>query len=247
MPWYFRYFPQFKFDKAGEGSGGGGGGGGSGGSSQGGQGGQGSQGGEGGQGGGAPDYKSMYEGLAKKFEDFEKKFTTPPDNKDLSEKLKQQRLEEDKKNGDVKKLEAALRFEMQAADWLKTNEKLLPKGIAGILELASKESYDSPVEKDASIKAGIIKEFFSVQENVDLLTASQKAGLEEFLKLTKNAKQERAQSIYDSIFEPTFENLKRMEKAKQVNQGIRDEKNYESEYKKRLIEGSRKQYLGDKK
>jgi hypothetical protein len=191
------------------------------------------------------ELKATNEALMKRLEALEEK-SPKPDDSDLSDKLKKQKDDTEKKTGDSKKLESALRFSLGAKQWVEDNQALLPKGVASIFDLADAETYDSAIEKDASIKSAIIKEFFSVQDNVDLLTGSQKALLEDFLKLTKNAKQERSQNLYDSVFEPTFEMLKKLEKAKQVSGG-RTQNKGEDAYKQRLIDHSRRQYLGEKK
>lgn len=171
----------------------------------------------------------------------------PEDDDDLYTKNKKNQQDKDSSRDNEKSVESAIRFNLQAKDWLKENDSLLPKDIGGIFEAADKESYDSPVEKDRSIKSGIIQSFFSVQDNLDLLTASQKNQVEDWIKLTKNGKEEKAQHLYDSIFEPTFSMLKRIEKTKKLNQaGGRDSSDVEDDYKKRLIEGSQKHYMGEK-
>lgn len=165
-----------------------------------------------------------------------------PDEKDLNDKAKDLRSKEEKTQNDTKALEAALRFSLSSADWLKTNAALLPKDIADIFKAAEKENFETPIEKDAALKAGIIQSFFGVQSNLDLLTPGLKNELEEFLKLTKTGKQERAQEIYNSVFEPAFEMLRRVKKAEALSKGFGDPSDSESSYKKRLMEHSQKHY-----
>ena len=172
--------------------------------------------------------------------------TPPADDPDLLDKARKESAEKDKKNNDAKALEAALRFSMGSKDWLKTNQALLPKDIEGIFSAADKETYDSAIEKDAALKAGIVQSFFSVQANLDLLTTSQKSAIEDFLKLTKNGKQEKAQTVFDTYFEPTFEMLKRLEKAKQLNNGTKNQTDGEKALADRMMKLSKKHYLGEK-
>jgi len=166
------------------------------------------------------------------------------DDNDLNEKARLEREAKDKKTNDSKALESALRFSMGAEQWLKTNQGLLPKDVADIFEAANKETYDSAVEKDSAIKAGIIKSFFTVQSNLDLLTPAIKNQLEDYLKLTNTGRQEKARQIYDTIFEPAFEMLKRVKRAEALQKGHGD--GSDDSYKSRLIQGSRKHYLGEK-
>lgn len=161
---------------------------------------------------------------------------------DLVAKAKKQREADDKQSVDAKTLEAAIRFSVGADSWIKTNKSLLPKETEDIFKAAEKENFSSPVEKDAAIKSGIIQSFFNVQSNLDLLTPALKNQLDDYLKLTKTGKQEAAQKIYDAIFEPTFEMLKRIKKteALQKGHGTGDD----DSYKKRMMDLSKKHYLG---
>lgn len=196
----------------------------------------------------APDPRDqVIADLTKRLEAIEKsKPAPPPADDDLNEKARKQREADDKKAGDSKQLEAALKFSLTAPEFLKVNASLLPKDVADIFKAAEKEKYDSAIEKDAAIKAGIIQSFFAQQSNLDLLTPGLKASLEDFLKLTKTGKQDKAQSIYDSIFEPTFEMLKRVKKAEALSKGFSGGSDTEDAYKNKMINLSKKHYLGEK-
>jgi hypothetical protein len=210
-----------------------------------------------GGGGGAPapadDFKKEIDLLKAQNVDLmaklEKLISKPKDDaldEDLNQKAKKQRDADDKKAGDHKALEAALRFSLKSDEFLKTNAALLPKDVSDIFKAAEKENYSSAIEKDAAVKAGIIQSFFSVQANLDLLTPGVKNELEEYLKLTKTGKQEKAQQIYNMIFEPAFEMLKRVKKAEALQKGFGNPSDTESAYKQKLVNLSRKHYLGEK-
>lgn len=143
-------------------------------------------------------------------------------------------------------LESALNFNIKSQDWLKTNSSLLPKTVEGIFTAAEKEKYKDAIEKASAIKVGLISEFFAVQSNVDLLTGPQKVALEDFKNLTKNDKQDRVTGIYDTLFEPTFESLKKIKKAEQVSKGLATTTDAQSVYKKNLENSARRHYLGEK-
>lgn len=197
------------------------------------------------------DLKAENADFKKKFEQFEadknKKKDPPVDDSDLADKAAKEKAAKEKTAADTKNMEAALTFSLGAKDWLKTNASILPKDIQGIFDAADKEKYENAIEKNGAIKSALVQEFFKLQSNLDLLTSSQKSALEDFLKLTKNAKQERAQSMYDQIFEPTFEMLKRLEKAKQLrSDGHTDGTSSDQAYKDRMMKLSRQHYLGEK-
>lgn len=170
----------------------------------------------------------------------------PADDPDLEAKAKAQREADEKKVSETKALERAINFNLKSADFLKTYETLLPKGIADIFTQAEKENYANAIEKDGAIKASMIQSFFAVQANMDLLTPGLKSSLDEYLKLTKTEKQVRAQNTYEAIFEPAFEMLKRIKKAEALNRGFGTEGDEETKYKEKLSKLSRQHYLGEK-
>lgn len=190
--------------------------------------------------------QAQFDALMAKFNGTPAKVEPPPEPKDLAEKARLEREALEKKAGDTKSLQSALEFSIKAADWIKTNASLLPKGVEGIFAQADKENYADAIEKSSAIKAGIVSEFFAVQSNLDLLTPSQKTLLDEFVKLTKNVKQERAPAIFDTIFEPTFEMLKRIKKAEQIQKGHGDSNDTQSAHKQKMMALAKKTYLGEK-
>lgn len=209
--------------------------------------------GQGGGGGNDPakafnDLKAQNDLLLKRLEALENKNKGEGSagDDDLATKAAKDRIEKEKNNNSQKRLESALKFTLGANEWLKTNASLLPKTVEGIFVQAEKENYGNAIEKDSAIKAGVLSEFFAIQANLDLLTESQKIALADFKALTKNDKQERAQAIYEQIFEPTFEMLKRIKKAELVNKGFANPSDLETSYKNKLIGISRKKYLGEK-
>ena len=192
--------------------------------------------------------KAANESLLKRLEALEGKGKQDQgSDDDLLKKAEAERKAKESKGADSKSLESALKFTIAAPEWLKTNLSLLPKDVEGIFSAAAKESYDDEVQKACAIKSGVVQSFFKVQENMDLLTSAQKIVLDDWLKLTKTGREEKAQAIYDSIFEPSFEMLKRLKKAATLSQsGARNSDDAETAYKTKLISGSKKHYLGDK-
>lgn len=170
----------------------------------------------------------------------------PEDDPDLQERARRERERSDKEGARTKQLENALKFGLKSADFLKQNESLLPKDVADIFKQAEKENFSDAIEKDSAIKSGMVQSFFAVQANVDLLTSGQKSTLDEYLKLTKTEKQNRAQQVYDMVFEPAFEMLKRTKKAEALSKGYGGGSDAEAAYKAKLMASTRKHYLGEK-
>ena len=193
-------------------------------------------------------------------EDLKKKATPPkdppkeedpePDDKgDLRDKIaKEKKAEEDRKL-ENKRIESALKFNLSVGDFVKSHEDILPSEIGEILKAADKETYDSAIERASVVKSNLIQAFFAVQSNLDLLTTNQKVQLDDYLKLTKNGKEQKAEGIFENIFEPAIETLKRVKKAEEVgkaNAGFSSGSKHENAYKDKLMNMSRKTHLGEK-
>lgn len=208
--------------------------------------------GGGGGGGGTPDAKDKeIADLKAKLAEAEKaKGTQPPpkqdDPTDLAAKAAKDRKDAEDRASHEKNLESSIRFTSGAAAWVKENASLLPKNVESIITAAEKENYGSTIQKASAVKEAVVLEFFSVQANLDLLTASQKSTFDEFKSLTKDKRLEKAQSVYDSIFEPTFETLKKVKRAEQVSKGFKDESQGEQAYRDKRLKMARKQHLGEK-
>ncbi len=173
-----------------------------------------------------------------------------PTPSDLDDKVKKDAADKAKKESESADLEAAMKFTLRSGDFLKENAAILPKDIADIFAQAEKEKYDSAIHKSNAVKAAIIKSYFSFEANVAVLTASQKSRLEEYLKLTNTVREERAQSVYENIFEPSLEVVKQGKKAAELNKaknGYGSDTDAEKAYKDKLINGAKKHFLGENK
>lgn len=178
-----------------------------------------------------------------------KKDDPPKDDPTLLDKVRREKEAEGTKATEIRAIETAVKFNHTIHDFVKGNADVLPSEIAAVVKAADSEKYDSARERATAIRGAIVQSFFSQQSNLDLLTESQKATFSDYLKLTKNGKEEKADTIYENLFEPAFESLKRVKKAEEVGRsraGLASGSKAEDEYKNRLVEGSRKFYLGDK-
>lgn len=170
----------------------------------------------------------------------------PKEDETLNSKVKEQESEKQKE----KDVETAVKFQVSLASYVKENETLFPKEFGQIIELAEKEKYDSAVQKANATKAALVKSFFDLQENLDVLTSNQKISVEQWNKLSKTGREDRVNQIYENIFEPTVEMIKRVKKAEQVakaNNGELNETDIEKAYKDKLVKLSEAHYLRSKK
>lgn len=196
--------------------------------------------------------KGKEDAWAKEKADYEAKLKAgnPPPPKDegddLATKARKEREAKEKDAANQSNLEKALKFNLGGAEFMKNNAALLPASVGTIFEAAEKENYGNATEKASAIKVGIISEFFALEENMSHLTGPQKLKVEEFKKLTKTDKQERAGVIWDEIFEPTFETIKKVKRAQQIAAGQKDQSDGEKALADRMAKMSRKHYLGEK-
>lgn len=174
---------------------------------------------------------------------------SPKPEDDLQAKAAKEKEESEKNNANAKKVENALKFNLSVANFVKENKDILTADIEGILKAAEKENYDTACNKANAVKVGMIGTFFSVQANMDLLTAAQKSQLEDFQKLTKNGKEEKAEHVFENIFEPAIEMLKKVKKAEELGKaksGFSSDSSVENDYKQRLINQAKKGHLKEK-
>lgn len=189
------------------------------------------------------DLKAKYDEALKIIEKSKEK---PTDDPMLQEKIKKQKELDDAKKHDEKNLEDALKFTLSSESYLKEHKDVLTKDVEDIFKAAEKEKYNSAIEKSNAIKSSIVQSFFSLQANLDMLTPTQKESVQDYLKLTKLAKEEKANDIFKNVFEPCVAMIKRVLKAEQTakaNAGLATGSDSDEAYTKRMIENSQKYYL----
>jgi hypothetical protein len=168
-------------------------------------------------------------------------------DKDLYEKFKKDQADNEKNKGNSKLVENAVKFDYGLNDFIKNHKDILPSDMENIVKAAQKENFDSMTEKSNAIKSGFIQSFFSIQANMDLLTGSHKQAVEDFLKLTKKGKEDKASDIYDNVFEPTIETIKRVKKADEIAKakygGLGSSSSGEIKYLDKLKSASQKAHL----
>lgn len=171
------------------------------------------------------------------------------DDNDLRKKVAKDKESKEELAKQTKEIERALGFNMRIDSFVKDNKDLLPAEIGAIVTQAGKETYDDAQAKASVLKSAIIQSYFAVQANVDALTPAQKVTLDDYLKLTKTGKEQRAADVYENIFEPALETIRKVKKAEEVNRsrnGYASSDATNSAYKDRLIATARKTHLGEK-
>jgi hypothetical protein len=129
---------------------------------------------------------------------------------------------------------------------LKQNSSLLPKDASDIVAQANKEKYEDAIGKDRAVKAALMKSFFQVQANQDQLTSYQKQTVADWLSLTNTGREEKAAELFEQVFEPAFETMKKVRKAEALQKGHHVESGTQDAYKQKMIQRSRQHYLGVK-
>lgn len=174
----------------------------------------------------------------------------PPkeDDEDLNDKARKAKEATEKEGQKTKELESALKFNLGVADFVKTHKDLLSTEVEDVIKQAEKETYDSALEKASAVKAAIVKAFFSVQANIDDLSSSRKAKIEDYLKLTPKGRAEKAPDVFE-IFEDAIETMKKVKKAQELGKasgGATGGSKTENAYKEKLMNISKKTHLGER-
>lgn len=141
------------------------------------------------------------------------------DDDPLLKKVADQKKQRQKTESDSKAIESAISFNLGLDSFIKDNADLLPEEISEAVKASAKETYDSAAQKAAAVKKAVIGSYFKVQANVDMLTASQRAALDDYNKLTNTGKEEQATVIYANLFEPCLEMQRRIRKAEELSRG----------------------------
>lgn len=176
-----------------------------------------------------------------------------PDPKDDEDDLRK-KVAKDKESAEeiakqTKAIERALGFNMRIHQFVKENKDLLPAEVEALVKQADKETYDTAAHKAAVVKKAIIESYFAIASNLEPLTASQKSQLDDFFKLTKTGKESKASDIYENIFEPALETIRKVKKAEEVGRsraGYGRSSESHNAYKDRLVSIARKTHLGER-
>lgn len=198
---------------------------------------------------GNSDSAKVIADLTARLDAFEKKYSTAPPSTEKNDDLNAKAKKTEEERQMASQLEAAVTFNAGSKEFLKTNEALFSKEIADIFSAAEKEKYESVVEKANSIKAAVLKSFFALQSNVDLLTPAHKVAIADYLKLTVEARKERAHEVFTNVFEPAVEILRKAKKVEEVSKaqgvgGASDKS--DSAYLEKLTKISKQHYMGEK-
>lgn len=145
----------------------------------------------------------------------------PAADKTLAEKAEAERLAREKGSADHAKIERDISYNLGVKKFVEDHKAFLSEDVQGILAQAEKEKYDTAGQKAAELRTEIIEAFFKVQANSDILTAAQKRILADFGKLTKDGKRQDSEKVYESVFEPALEMVKRVKKAEELNLAAR--------------------------
>jgi hypothetical protein len=166
----------------------------------------------------------------------------------LNEKVRKEQEEKAARDKDVGKMEASILFNVGIGKFVEENKDILPEECAALVKAAETERYESNTQKANAIKSAIIQSFFSLQAYVDMLTVSQKKSIDDYLKLTKNGREERADHVFENILEPQLQNVKRVKKAEDLNRGgFGNGTKVDNDYLERTMKNSRKHYLKGEK
>ncbi len=139
----------------------------------------------------------------------------------LAERVEAERKSREKNKLETDKIERDISFNMGIAKFVDEHKSHLSDNIAEIIKVADNQKFDNHAEKSSTLRSEIIDAFFKVQANLDILTPAQKRNLADFQKLTKDGKRQESEKVYESVFEPALEMVKRVKKAEELNLAAR--------------------------
>lgn len=111
------------------------------------------------------------------------------------------------------KIVSATKFNVGFDIFLKEYAGVLPPDATEIAKVASSDKYESEVDRSLAIKAALIQSFFKEEENVKLLSDSQKAKWKAYQALGTVGRQEEAATMYEVVFEPAINQARAIRQA----------------------------------
>lgn len=122
-----------------------------------------------------------------------------PFEKTINEEAKNKVKEEEAANNDREDLESSIKFNMGISKFVEDNEALLPKEAKKIIETINAKTYKSEKKKADEVRKSLIDSFIEVQENIDILPASQKEALSRYKSLTEDEKLKQSSSFWGIV------------------------------------------------
>ncbi len=144
-----------------------------------------------------------------------------PDDKSLTERVEAERKLREKNKQETDKIERDISYNLGVRKFVEDHKAHLSENILDLMTEADKQKFENHAEKASTLRTEIIESFFKVQANVDILTPAQKRNLADFQKLTKDGKRQESEKVYESVFEPALEMVKRVKKAEELNLAAR--------------------------
>lgn len=139
----------------------------------------------------------------------------------IAERVEAERKVREKNKLETDKIERDISYNMGILKFAEDHKSHLAENIGEIITAADKQKFDNHAEKASTLRTEIIDAFFKVQSNLDILTPAQKRNLADFQKLTKDGKRQESEKVYESVFEPALEMVKRVKKAEELNLAAR--------------------------
>lgn len=152
---------------------------------------------------------------------------------DVAKKIEAEKLAEQKS----KELEAAIRFNLSAQQFVEAKKAFLSERAPRIVEEIAAKQFSTELARARSLQKNLLCDYLSEQANLDALPESLKTRAMEFKKLADDEKETRAADYWDvlTLGVDRKEVIKQAEEAQRANNGYAPRGTFVADYESRVF------------
>ena len=208
---------------------------------------EGADGADGGADGKTPDLAAQVAELKAQLAALQGKGKEPGKEPTVLEKAQEEAAKAQEAAQAKERLQSAIKFNLGVSKFVEDHKESLTKLSAGIVKTVSEKQFADEEKKASVIQAGLLSDFFGLQENIDAAPEELKERISAFKALAQDEKEKQAASYWDTLTLTVGrkEMLAKVEAAKRARQGGYEETNdLVKDYNAKVF-ARKSQYLGE--
>ncbi|MDR0675554.1 MAG: hypothetical protein LBF97_00740 [Elusimicrobiota bacterium] len=181
--------------------------------------------------------KSQMQDLQKKLDatnnqkQTEQNINTNKSDDDVIKKVQAEELRKIEEQKKTDRLQRTIKFNLSIDNFVETNKEFLPELTPKILQEIKNKNYSNEEELKKQIQKNLLVSFFSIQENIDVLSENKKPKILEYKALAEDEK-EKQSDIYWELLEDVVDKRQAIRKAEEVKKANGGYINTDSDKKK---------------
>lgn len=208
---------------------------------------EGADGADGGADGKTPDLAAQVAELKAQLAALQGKGKEPGKEPTVLEKAQEEAAKAEQAAQAKERLQSAIKFNLGVSKFVEDHKESLTKLSAGIVKTVSEKQFADEEKKASVIQAGLLSDFFGLQENIDAAPEELKERILSYKALAQDEKEKQASNYWDTLTLTLGrkEMLAKVEAAKRARQGGYEETNdLVKDYNAKVF-ARKSQYLGE--